>query len=226
MRTRNAQISDGAGWAARWRIPDPYVDLLDNVYELTSDNSIKVIAWYNSSDPFPINQAQFNNFPVGSKITDLQTAIEYIHQTTTTWVEITITPFPKGYKELAFNWTQVSTNAPTVNELQNDFDNAVVWSRIQAGSYQGIIGGGQFTQDKTIFPFGSYSYDNDVLGDHRTLMPFGSAGNNPISQGWLDITFDTDAIYIACYNDAGSQAEYDTLIGRETVITFYLRVYD
>jgi hypothetical protein len=36
MRTRNAQISDGAGWAARWRIPDPYVDLLDNVYELTS----------------------------------------------------------------------------------------------------------------------------------------------------------------------------------------------
>ena len=129
-------------------------------------------------------------------------------------------------KEYVITWTQISTDAPTVVELQNDLGGSPEWSRAGVGSYFGVLTGA-FTDGKTVMPFGCFSYDNDEFGSAKAAMPLG-AGNgssDPTQVGWLVISNDTDAIYIECYNLIGVAAEYSTLVGRETIITLQLKVY-
>ncbi len=83
---RNAQVADGAGWDTKYSIPAAYAALLENVVELVSDDDTKIKGWYNSSTVFSTNKAQYDGFPVGSEITDIQAKTFYMHQTATTWV--------------------------------------------------------------------------------------------------------------------------------------------
>jgi hypothetical protein len=83
---RNAQVADGAGWDRKWSITSNYAALLENVVEFVSDDKNKILAWYNSSTVFSTNKAQYDGFPVGSIIHDIQAKTTYMHQTATTWV--------------------------------------------------------------------------------------------------------------------------------------------
>ena len=82
---RNAQVADGAGWDRKYNITNTYAALLENVTELVSDDKTKIIAWYNSSTAFSSNAAQYNSFPVGSIVFDIQGDALYMHDSATTW---------------------------------------------------------------------------------------------------------------------------------------------
>lgn len=86
---RNAQVADGAGWDRKYSIANAFAALLENVYEVVSDEETKIKGWYDSSTTFATNKANYDGFPIGSKIIDIQAKKEYLHDTPTTWLSVT-----------------------------------------------------------------------------------------------------------------------------------------
>ena len=83
---RNSQVADGAGWDRKYTISLAFAALLQNVMEDNADGNTMIRGNYNSTTVFSTNKAEYNGFPVGTQITDIQAKTLYLHQTATTWV--------------------------------------------------------------------------------------------------------------------------------------------
>lgn len=69
-KIRNSQVLDGRSFMDEFNISLAAAEKLENVLIISGANNDKVLAWYNSSDP--ITESDYNGFPKGSIIFDMQ----------------------------------------------------------------------------------------------------------------------------------------------------------
>ena len=148
-------------------------------------------------------------------LTDLFGSVETLDERIST-IEDTPSSEARPYKSYVALLTQVGTNPPTANVLENTLGN-IVWTRVGVGTYCGTLTGA-LTTDKTFIP----PYSSDFSGS-SIFLPLSINGNPQL--GWINMYISgTDAIIIDTYDMIG-RAEWSTII-ETSKIPIEIRVYN
>lgn len=132
--------------------------------------------------------------------------------------ELEIPPMP-NYKEYVALLTQSGTDAPVATVLSNTIGN-IVWTRVNVGSYDGILNGA-FPSDKLIIP-GFFSFHGDGTTSIKITDGYGSPstviGSYSIYRG------NDNIISIVIEDASGEYAEWSSLL-TNSKLSLVVRVY-
>lgn len=134
MKRQNSLIMAGRSYMDSYNISQEAATKLGNVLPITGDQTEQVLAWYEATEA--INLADYNGFPIGSVIFDMQAHMIHEKLTATTWGDwSTVQGDSRPYKVYTALLKQSGTNPPIATVLENTLGFLPTWIREGSGIY-------------------------------------------------------------------------------------------